>query len=331
MIPMFKRILFSLALTLCMGVFLFPATVYAAGNSAPPTLRAWINGELLHVEVTGGQSGVETVFIGAARVNYRVDGAFSVLLRDVAGTGEHISIYAVDFAGQRSNIVILANPFYVPPTPAPAAPTPTQPAAQRPPSTPQTTAPTANSNPPAEPSSQMSSEPRPFTPDGTGTVMDNVIEQNSKEFFTISTPDNNVFYLIIDRDRGSENVYLLGAVTEHDLLSLAQSGGGPGQSAVPTPEPLPPQTQPEPAPESEPEQPMPNRGGNGGAILIILLAALGIGGAGYYLKVIKPRRQADLDDDYEDEEDESDYEEPDRVYDDYDSEEPAEEAEEDEQ
>jgi len=62
----------------------------------------------------------------------------------------------------------------------------------------------------------------PFTPSGTGTVADNATDGDGKEFFTIMTPDENTFYLVIDRQRGTENVYLLNAVTEADLLSLAK-------------------------------------------------------------------------------------------------------------
>ncbi len=69
------------------------------------------------------------------------------------------------------------------------------------------------------------SSSKPLTPDGTGTVTDNVTNEDGKEFFTITTPSKHVFYLIIDRQKDSENVYFLDAVTEKDLLALAQSEG----------------------------------------------------------------------------------------------------------
>jgi len=165
----------------------------------------------------------------------------------------------------------------------------------------------------------------PFTPDGSGTVMDNSVEPNNREFFTIRTEDGHVFYLIIDRLRGSENVYFLSAVTVEDLMSLAQ--GERPQGAFPMPEPTPPPVDPFPPPESEPEpepdpEPPERPASNRGQILIVLLAVLGIGGAGYYLKIVKPKRQAaEMDEDY-DEEGEAEtpvdeYGESDRVYDDY--------------
>ena len=42
----------------------------------------------------------------------------------------------------------------------------------------------------AEPETQ-----NPFTPDGTGTVVDNATDEDGKEFYTITTADESVFYL----------------------------------------------------------------------------------------------------------------------------------------
>ena len=58
-----------------------------------------------------------------------------------------------------------------------------------------------------------------FTPEGTGTVLDSATgQEDDKQFYTITTADGNVFYLIIDGKRDSENVYFLNGVTEEDLL-----------------------------------------------------------------------------------------------------------------
>ena len=65
---------------------------------------------------------------------------------------------------------------------------------------------------------------KPLTPDGTGTVVDNATDGDGKEFFTIITEDESVFYLVIDRQRNGENVYFLNAVTLANLLSLAEAG-----------------------------------------------------------------------------------------------------------
>ena len=63
-------------------------------------------------------------------------------------------------------------------------------------------------------------EPNPFTPEGTGTVVDNATDGDGKEFFTITTPNENIFYLVIDRQRSGENVYFLNAVTDVDAPGI---------------------------------------------------------------------------------------------------------------
>ena len=100
----------------------------------------------------------------------------------------------------------------------------------------------------AEPETQ-----NPFTPDGTGTVVDNATDEDGKEFYTITTADESVFYLVIDKQKTSENVYFLNTVTVDDLLPLAEQGKEPPKEVTPEPEPKP--TEPvEGVPEPEPEK-----------------------------------------------------------------------------
>lgn len=89
-------------------------------------------------------------------------------------------------------------------------------------------------------------ELNPLTPDGTGTMVNNATDDEGKEFFTITTADESVFYLVIDRQKSTENVYFLNAVTLADLMVLAESSGEVLVTA-PVPEP-----EPEPTTDSEP-------------------------------------------------------------------------------
>ena len=94
----------------------------------------------------------------------------------------------------------------------------------------------------------------PFTPKGTGTVVDEATDEDGKEFYTITTPEENVFFLIIDKQRDAENVYFLNAVTESDLLALAEKDSDTTAPETPvTVEAVPQPAEPE-TPE-EPEQP----------------------------------------------------------------------------
>ena len=79
----------------------------------------------------------------------------------------------------------------------------------------------------AEPETQ-----NPFTPDGTGTVVDNATDEDGKEFYTITTADESVFYLVIDKQKTSENVYFLNTVTTDDLLPLAEQGKEPPKDCL---------------------------------------------------------------------------------------------------
>lgn len=60
--------------------------------------------------------------------------------------------------------------------------------------------------------------------DGTGTVIENTtVDSSSREFFTIKTADGNVFYIVVDKSKTDDNVYLLTPVTEDSLKALAES------------------------------------------------------------------------------------------------------------
>ena len=144
-----------------------------------------------------------------------------------------------------------------------------------------------------EPAGPLPTEPNPFTPDGTGTVVDNATDQDGKEFFTITTAEEAVFYLVIDRQRETENVYFLNAVTVADLMALAESSGEPA-----APEP-PPEPEPEPDPTPEPEPVPEKKGGAGPLLLALAVVAIG-GGAGWYFKIYRPKLQkaAEPEEDY---------------------------------
>ena len=165
----------------------------------------------------------------------------------------------------------------------------------------------AQSSEPAEetaPETEEGTTAKPFTPEGTGTVVDNATDGDGKEFFTITTPSENVFYLIIDRQRDGQNVYFLNAVTEKDLLALAEKDPEP-EVTEPVMEPE-PETEPPTEPETEPE-PEKTSGFPMGNILMIAAVLLAGGGAGYYFKIYRPKHEVpDMDDEEYDYEDEAD-------------------------
>lgn len=139
---------------------------------------------------------------------------------------------------------------------------------------------------------EETASPNPFTPDGTGTVLDNATSEDEKEFYTIVTEDENIFYLVIDKQRDADNVYFLNAVTESDLMALAE------KDIEPTPEPEEPEPEPTPAsqpetPAEEPEEPKQEQGTSPIMMVLIVVAALAVGGLGYYFKIYKPKHELD--------------------------------------
>ena len=168
----------------------------------------------------------------------------------------------------------------------------------------------AQSTEPAEepPAQEETTTAKPFTPEGTGTVVDNATDDDGKEFYTIQTLDEHVFFLVIDKQRTSENVYFLDAVTEKELLSLALAEK---EAKTVEPEPklttAPQEPTDEPKPESAPKPEKENS--PVGTILLVLAVAVIGGGAGWYFKIYRPKHQApDLDEEetnFEAEDDES--------------------------
>jgi hypothetical protein len=269
-----------------MGVFLFPARAYAATVVTPPTVEASISGETLRIEAQSGFYAVEAIFINDMRFNFRVDSVLQVDLLAFGDT-EIITVYAMDFAGNVSNMVVLVNPNSIPDHEIENLPN----------STPDEGIPVQGGN--------------PFTPDGQASVLDHATEGDNKEFFTFRTPAGNIFFLIIDHERPNDNVYFLNAVTEQDLIALAeQSGtqinndiGGIPVSPIPTE----PSEQPSETPPEANEPPPAQSGGNSGTMIFLLIAVAVAGGAGYYFKIVRPKKQGVADDDYADEdEDEQD-------------------------
>ena len=343
-----KKISLLLALMLVISAISLPLTAYAAGDkdTTPPELTASLDGDTLKIESSDDNSGVEAVFVDGNRINSLTNGAASVTLKDYAGTEKQVSVYAQDYAGNRSKTVKFENPYYEEPAPTekPAAATqqnqggtaakPVQAQAASPGST-NSNAGSSNSASDTNggsPDSQEETESASaipdgaFTPEGTGTVLDTATgEDGDKQFYTITSEDGNVFYLIIDGKRDGNNVYFLNGVTEADLMALAEKSEGT-MSAIPaedvctctekcaagevntacpvckndlkgcTGKEKPPAETEEPV---QAEQPKKDKG-SAGTIIFIIIALLAAGGVGYYVKIVRPKQQAEDDEDFED-------------------------------
>lgn len=136
-----------------------------------------------------------------------------------------------------------------------------------------------------------------FTEPGNGEVQDDIQNGSSKEFLTITTKNNNTFYLVIDRSSNSQNVYLLSQVDENDLKEFVDQEKGTA-TVTPTPQVVIDENKieetdkKEEAAKTEKEK-MPQT--NMGAMAVILILALGGVAAYYYFKIYKPKKEEEED------------------------------------
>lgn len=139
----------------------------------------------------------------------------------------------------------------------------------------------------------------PFSVPGNAQVQDDITNSKNKEFLTITTKNNNTFYVIIDRSANVDNVYMLSQIDENDLKEFLEEDTSASTIVDVTPEVVidenthSEQTE-QPATESPEKE---GTASNLGALVAIFIAAiLGVGAYGY-IKFIKPKKDEDDGDD----------------------------------
>ena len=139
----------------------------------------------------------------------------------------------------------------------------------------------------------------PLSYDGTGTVIDNVLN-GSKQFYTIATDAGNVFYLIIDLDKENNNVYFLDTTKERDLLALAEKAEEEDGTVQIKEEETPLVQEPkEPEVPQEPEPEQPKKSGNASLIMVFILIGLAGVGVIFYYWVYKPKKDQEEAEEFE--------------------------------
>ena len=154
--------------------------------------------------------------------------------------------------------------------------------------------------------------PQHLTPEGNMTLVDDISGDaaGDKQFIVVQSKGGSYFYIVIDNAAdGNNTVHFLNQVDEADLLAIIEDDS----AATPAPAicsctdkceagkvntacPVCATTMTacngkaaEPEPEPPTEQPK-EKSNMGGLVLFLAVALLGVGGALYYVKVMKPKQ-----------------------------------------
>ncbi len=309
-----------------------------------PTLNAAVSDGLLSVQAHDTDSGIKAVYVNGYEFTELTNGVLNIRLQQFDAGYQYFTISAMDNAGNMSEVYKTANPYYTDPEKEdsgeknPAEQLPVNAQATKPSSaTAQVTEHTKTDSDgntvselsPAEQKKQAMAEAAASEEKEESGEKEK--SETGKEFYTIQTASEKVFYLIIDRDGEEEMVYFLTEVTENDLLNVTADNSetlpknsAALESAIPVSEGALPNNngeqkteeelteepdgngeedteEPEPEPEKAEENPMATY------IILGVVAIIAIGG-GYYFKVVRKKKEEFLDEDDDEDDEEEEYE-----------------------
>ena len=304
-----------------------------------PTLNAAVSDGLLSVQAHDTDSGIKAVYVNGYEFTELTNGVLNIRLQQFDAGYQYFTISAMDNAGNMSEVYKTANPYYTDPEAEdsndsnPAKQLPVSAEATKPSSaTGQVTEHTktdSEGNTTSETSLAEQKKAAMQEADASEQAENNAEQsENGKEFYTIQTASDKVFYLIIDRDGDEEMVYFLTEISENDLLNTTTDNSetlpknsAALESAIPVSDSALPNNNaetdseeteelPEDGEESteesteEPEeQPAQPDNPMGTYIVLGIIAVIGIG-AGYYFKVVKKKKEQFIDEDDEEDEEE---------------------------
>ena len=326
-----------------------------------PTLNAAVSDGLLSIQAHDTDSGIKAIYVNGYEFTDHTNGALNIRLQQFDAGYQYFTISAMDNAGNISEIYKTANPYYTDPETKdsnekdPAEQLPVDASATQPSSaTAQVTEHTktdSNGNTISETGNgtgtgTSSTKQSPGTGDTTGSTEKNSESSTSeqgKEFYTIQTASEKVFYLVIDRDGDEEKVYFLTEASENDLLNTTSDNSetlpknsAALESAIPIKdaaldnnntdatgnkkqdaETVEENTEDSTEEGSEPETTEQKQDGSGFSYLIMGIAAAAVIGVVYVIKAKKKKEnfidddEDELEDDYEEDYDDEDGEEAD--------------------
>ena len=318
-------------------------------DTTKPTLNAAVSDGLLSVQVHDTDSGAKAVYVNGYEFTELTNGTLNIRLQQFDAGYEYFSISAMDNAGNMSEVYKTKNPYYKDPVDEsdenPAEQLPVNAKATKPGNATATITEHTKTDGDGNTVSQTPEEQKKqefakadAAEKAESGQKEKEQSEKGKEFYTIQTASDKVFYLIIDRDGEEEMVYFLTEITENDLLNVTsdnsdtlpknsaalESAIPSGESALPNNNGEKPEdkeqteenteetentedeeTTEEPEPEVKVKAEEPNPGIS--YMLMGVLAAAFIGGA-YYFKVVRKKKEDFIEDEDEDDEDHEEYE-----------------------
>ena len=318
-------------------------------DTTKPTLNAAVSDGLLSIQVHDTDSGAKAVYVNGYEFTELTNGTLNIRLQQFDAGYEYFTISAMDNAGNMSEVYKTKNPYYKDPADEsdenPAKQLPVNAEATKPGNATRTVTEHTKTDGDGNTVSQTPEEQKKaeFAKADAAEKAESGDKDNGnekpgqgKEFYTIQTATDKVFYLIIDRDGEEETVYFLTEITENDLLNTTsdnsetlpknsaalESAIRTEESALPNNNGEIPEDTPQPEentkdeenmedaestedvePEEKAEEPNP-------VISYILMGALAIAfiGGAYYFKVVRKKKEDFIEDEDEDGEDEEELE-----------------------
>ena len=188
-----------------------------------PTLNAAVSDGLLSIQAHDTASGIKAIYVNGYEFTEITNGVLNIRLQQFDAGYQYFTIQAMDNAGNMSEVYKTANPYYTDPETEnsnesnPAEQLPVNAEATNPSSA--TAQVTEHTKTDSEGNQIVSSNAGSGSKKETSDSDTEVDEEKGKEFYTIQTANEKVFYLIIDRDGDEEMVYFLTEISENDLLN----------------------------------------------------------------------------------------------------------------
>lgn len=314
-----------------------------------PTLNAAVSNGLLTVVGHDNDSGIKAFYVNGYEFTEFTNNTLNIRLQQFDTGYEYFTVQAMDNAGNMSEVYKTKNPYYdddpsddddkgasTLPTDATAS-NPSHATAEVTEHTKTDSQGNTTYSSKQEQEKHQSMAEADAAEEAEKNQNSDAPAETGKEFYTIQTQSEKVFYLIIDRDGEEERVYFLTEIDENDLMNTTSNNSetlpknsAALESAIPsndaalnnnnvesevtvsdgvvsendtTEEP----GDEEPV-EEEPEVEEPKPQSSMATYLIIGIIGAGAIGAWYYLKMVKGKKEDFLDEDDEEDDEEEYYE-----------------------